>query len=106
MSEQHHSTYIETHPDYLKALGSVSAEMAALELYLSHLFTMIIFIPPSMGERIFFAPASTGARIKMFEMAAISIPDSFSNYRIPALKIAEKARKYQIKRNDFYTASG
>jgi hypothetical protein len=91
---------IDSHPEYAKAIGTISVEMVHLEITLSMALALILCIPTEMADAIFFSPTSTGPRLAILRNAAKKIPDKFKHIRDIAEDLVSRATKCQNRRND------
>ena len=61
---------LETHPEYVQAIGMVALEAVAMELRLANLLARMLGLPSRIGQAIYLTPKSETSRLEILQNAA------------------------------------
>ncbi len=94
-----YQSFLERHPEHVKAIGMIAVEMANLELLLSRLLGALLDINQATAEAIYYSPQATGPRLAIVENVVGELLKGAPQALKDLQKILGRARGYQGKRN-------
>jgi hypothetical protein len=91
---------LEDHPEYARAIGMISVEIANLEIMLGDLLGALLHIDYRIGEIVYLTPKSAIGRIAILDNVLEASLATDSKQRKHIETMLSKAKKYIGKRHD------
>lgn len=93
-------TALESYPEHVRAIGSISIEIANLDDAFSGLLGALLNRRIEIAAAIYFSPQSYGPRLAIIRnVVQVLFPEDDNPMRKDLLKYVEKAREHVEKRN-------